>query len=214
MDVIVVGRGGGSDDDLMAFNTELLAEVIHAAGTPVVSAVGHRADATIADRVADASAITPTAAGVTVVENREDLEAEVDELEATLEEAYTTLASERIDALEDDLEAAYAAVEREQARIEAATAARTIGPEAWGLSYRLVVGALLALVLVLLGVLVWVVVLCPATRQSPSASSASRRLSTNWSEERCLSSRARHSTRRVRRNSRRSGRHSTSARNR
>ncbi len=62
VDVMIVGRGGGSLEDLWSFNTEVVAAAIHAATTPIVSAVGHETDVTIADFVADVRAATPTAA--------------------------------------------------------------------------------------------------------------------------------------------------------
>ena len=67
VDVIIVSRGGGSRDDLEAFNTELVADAIHDCRTPVISAVGHTADRSISDDIADWYDITPTAAAQTAV---------------------------------------------------------------------------------------------------------------------------------------------------
>ena len=73
VDVMIVGRGGGSIEDLWAFNEEVVARAIYASRVPVISAVGHEVDVTISDLVADARALTPTAAGEMVVPDRDEL---------------------------------------------------------------------------------------------------------------------------------------------
>jgi len=77
LDVLIVGRGGGSLEDLWAFNEEVLARAIYASRIPVIIAVGHEVDVTVADLVADARASTPTKAGVVAVPNVEDVLSEL-----------------------------------------------------------------------------------------------------------------------------------------
>lgn len=73
VDVVVVGRGGGSSEDLAAFNTEVVARAIFASRVPVVSAVGHETNWTLADLVADARAPTPSSAAEIIAPDVEDL---------------------------------------------------------------------------------------------------------------------------------------------
>ena len=73
LDTLIVGRGGGSIEDLWAFNEEIVARAIYEANTPIISAVGHEIDFTIADFVSDIRAATPTGAAEIAVPNKEDL---------------------------------------------------------------------------------------------------------------------------------------------
>ena len=73
IDVLIVGRGGGSIEDLWAFNEEQVARAIYNSSIPIVSAVGHEIDFTIADFVADARAATPTAAAEMLAPSQSDL---------------------------------------------------------------------------------------------------------------------------------------------
>ncbi len=91
VDVLIVGRGGGSLEDLWAFNEAPVVEAIHHARTPVISAVGHEVDVTLADRVADVRALTPTRAGEVVVPELEALVEGVRTLRGRLDREMTGL---------------------------------------------------------------------------------------------------------------------------
>ena len=81
LDTLIVGRGGGSIEDLWAFNEEIVARAIYECKTPVISAVGHEVDFTIADFVADVRAATPTGAAEIAVPDKQELNKLIKQLE-------------------------------------------------------------------------------------------------------------------------------------
>lgn len=87
VEVIIIARGGGSAEDLAAFNHEGLARAVAAAKIPVISAIGHETDFTIVDFVADLRAPTPSAAAELVIRSRQEIEAQTEELNRRLERA-------------------------------------------------------------------------------------------------------------------------------
>ena len=87
LDVLIVGRGGGSIEDLWPFNEEVVARAIYNSKVPIISAVGHEVDFTIADFVADLRAPTPTAAAELAVPNMSDLKKYISQLSIRLNES-------------------------------------------------------------------------------------------------------------------------------
>ena len=89
-DVIITGRGGGSMEDLWAFNDERVARAIYDCKTPIISAVGHEPDVTISDFVADARASTPSNAAEIAVPDRMDLTRQLRDMQVRLEQSQIT----------------------------------------------------------------------------------------------------------------------------
>ena len=95
MDVIIVGRGGGSIEDLWAFNEECVVEAIFNAKTPIISAVGHETDFTIADFVADLRAPTPSAAAELAVADIHQIENRIAGYEELVNKAFMKVISQK-----------------------------------------------------------------------------------------------------------------------
>jgi exodeoxyribonuclease VII large subunit len=100
-EVLIVGRGGGSLEDLWAFNEEIVARAIFQSAIPVISAVGHEVDYTIADFVADLRAPTPTAAAQMVVPSQAELTERVASLGASLAGVMQRELSGRRESIDD-----------------------------------------------------------------------------------------------------------------
>ena len=101
-DLLIVGRGGGSIEDLWAFNDERVAYAIYESEIPIISAVGHEPDVTIADYVADLRAATPSNGAELAVPDRESLMQSLDALNAAMGAALNRqlkLCTQRLDAL-------------------------------------------------------------------------------------------------------------------
>jgi exodeoxyribonuclease VII large subunit len=100
IDVLIVARGGGSLEDLWAFNEEVLARAIFDSRIPVISAVGHEVDTTVADLIADARASTPTKAGFVAVPDAKEVSAQL----AGIEQRLTTQTKAKVATARQNLE--------------------------------------------------------------------------------------------------------------
>ncbi len=126
LDVVIVGRGGGSAEDLWAFNYESVARAIAECPVPVVSAVGHEVDVTIADLVADVRASTPSNAAEIVVPDKRTLQQEIEAWERRLSRALDGRIAQgrlRLERLARALGDPRHQLERDRGRLDAQTAA-------------------------------------------------------------------------------------------
>ncbi|MFC1623736.1 exodeoxyribonuclease VII large subunit [Candidatus Omnitrophota bacterium] len=106
VDVIIVGRGGGSLEDLWAFNEEIVARAIYRSEVPIISAVGHEIDWTISDFVADLRAPTPSVAAERVIADKSELIERLDDIEKRLKKYPLDIIEEyeqRLDEIEKNL---------------------------------------------------------------------------------------------------------------
>jgi exodeoxyribonuclease VII large subunit len=101
VDILIVGRGGGSLEDLWSFNEEAVAMAIYESILPVVSAVGHEVDVTIADFVADVRAATPSAAAELLSEDKQELENALNRAKHMLMRAWNNSLAQRANILEN-----------------------------------------------------------------------------------------------------------------
>lgn len=101
IEVMIVGRGGGSMEDLWAFNEEIVCRAIYNSKIPIISAVGHERDVTIADLVADFRASTPSVAAELVIPKKEDLKEKVNSLVRLLKNAFLNATTNFQEAIDD-----------------------------------------------------------------------------------------------------------------
>ena len=101
IEVMIVGRGGGSIEDLWAFNEELVCRAIYNSRIPIISAVGHEKDVTLADLVADLRAPTPSVAAELVIPKKEDLQERLNGLTRLLKRSFLETATNFQETIDD-----------------------------------------------------------------------------------------------------------------
>ena len=120
VDVIILARGGGSIEELWAFNEEIVARAIFESEVPIISAVGHQTDYTIADFVSDVRAPTPSRAAELVIVNKDDLMKEINDYARQLQrnlEGIIPLYYQRIDGATESLERNFADIIQQKNRV-------------------------------------------------------------------------------------------------
>jgi exodeoxyribonuclease VII large subunit len=111
VEVLILARGGGSLEDLWCFNEENVARAIYKSDIPVISAIGHETDFTIADFVADRRAPTPSAAAEIVLPSRQELEEKIQHLMVFLKRSLEDIVPQNIQRIDDLREAMYHALD-------------------------------------------------------------------------------------------------------
>jgi len=110
VEVLILARGGGSLEDLWCFNEENVARAIYKSDIPIISAIGHETDFTIADFVADRRAPTPSAAAEIVLPSRQELEEKIQHLMLYLKRSLEDIVPQNMQRVDDLLEAMYRAL--------------------------------------------------------------------------------------------------------
>ncbi len=107
LDTLIIGRGGGSVEDLSAFNDEALVRAVATSKMPVISAVGHEVDMTLLDYVADARASTPTGAAEKATVDRREVEQDIDDFVSRMKEGILALLNDMKESVQDSKDSLY-----------------------------------------------------------------------------------------------------------